>query len=325
MIINPYLLNRRTFLVAGGLGWCRTGLSQGAGQDAPSRRSPAKSTILIWLNGGASHIDTWDMKPDAPAEVRGPFQPMATSAPGIRLCEHLPLLARQAHQLAIVRSVDASVATNDHHAGYYYNLTGHVPEANFPNSRQSQPSDWPFFGAVVAAKRPPHPSLPSQISINRQYVSRAINLGLTAGQVLNVETPILFQDERRKYVVMGLGKDAALAPSDKDLRLRSDSAEADNHSQPHERRNSPVKPIQRFSAPERDAETTNGNGTSNGQHQPKVGFNALLEEAQSIQNGLRDLLLRTNQLLVGLKAYRRHAKTMQSTLASLRQLQQVEA
>jgi len=72
----------------------------------------------------------------------------------------------------------------------------------------------------------------------------------------------------------------------------------------------------------RSDETTN-NG--NGQHQPKGSFNALLEEAQSIQNTLRDALIRTNQLLVGLKGYRRHAKAMSSTLASLRQLQNVEA
>ncbi len=66
-------------------------------------------------------------------------------------------------------------------------------------------------------------------------------------------------------------------------------------------------------------------GATNGQQHAKGSFNALLEEGQSIQNSLRDLLLRTNRLMVGLKAYRRHAKTMQSTLASLRQLQQVEA
>ena len=75
----------------------------------------------------------------------------------------------------------------------------------------------------------------------------------------------------------------------------------------------------------------NGNGTahdagiSNGQQHHPNTFAALLEEGQAIQNALRDLLLRTNRLMVGLKAYRRHAKTMQSTLASLRQLQQVEA
>ena len=91
----------------------------------------AKSTILFFLCGGASHVDTWDMKPDAPLEYRGPFQPIATSAPGIRLSEHLPLLAKQAHHLALVNSVDGRVNTNDHHAGYYYNLTGHVPDVTF--------------------------------------------------------------------------------------------------------------------------------------------------------------------------------------------------
>src|SRR5436309_3235993 len=74
----------------------------------------ARSTILFFLCGGASHVDTWDLKPDAPAEYRGPFRPIATSAPGVRLCEHLPMLARQAHHLAVVNSVGATVNTNDH-------------------------------------------------------------------------------------------------------------------------------------------------------------------------------------------------------------------
>ena len=72
------------------------------------------------------------MKPEAPLEYRGLFQPIETSAPGIRLCEHLPLLAKQAHHLALVNSIDGTVNTNDHHGGYYYNLTGHVPDADFP-------------------------------------------------------------------------------------------------------------------------------------------------------------------------------------------------
>jgi len=161
---NNNELARRTFLVAGGLSLLGLDLAKKATSASRSATRPlARSTILIWLRGGASHIDTWDMKPAAPAEVRGPFRPIATSAPGIQLCEHLPHLARQTHHLAIVRSVGASVATNDHHAGYYYNLTGHVPEANFPNSRQPLPSDWPFLGSVVAAKRTAHPSLPSQV------------------------------------------------------------------------------------------------------------------------------------------------------------------
>src|SRR5947209_17619719 len=91
---------RRTFLVAGGLGFCGLhlpGLLRARDAAPPPRAPAARSTILVWLSGGASHLDTWDLKPDAPAEYRGEFRPTTTSAPGVRLCEHLPLLARQAH------------------------------------------------------------------------------------------------------------------------------------------------------------------------------------------------------------------------------------
>src|SRR6202008_1966692 len=94
-------LDRRTFLVAG----CFACLGTDLAQAAPARRGRAQSTILIWLSGGASHIDTWDMKPNAPLEYRGTFQPVATTVPGMSLCEHLPHLATQAQHLAIVRSL----------------------------------------------------------------------------------------------------------------------------------------------------------------------------------------------------------------------------
>lgn len=128
----------------------------------------ARSTILFFLCGGASHIDMWDMKPAAPAEYRGPFQPIATRAPEFQLCEHLPLLAQQAHHLSLIRSVGATVNTNDHHGGYYYNLTGHVPDRTFltkGNDRTPYPDDWPFMGSVVAAKRHRTGSLPSAITL----------------------------------------------------------------------------------------------------------------------------------------------------------------
>ena len=171
---NAHVTSRRTFLVASTLGFAgmpfgksllaapgdvTTGGASGGG---------AKSTILFFLCGGASHLDTWDMKPKAPLEVRGPFQPIATSTPGIQLCEHLPMLSRQAHHLALVNSVDGSVNTNDHHAGYYYNLTGHEPDASFRtlgNDRTPFPDDWPFMGTVVAAKRPAHEFLPNAITL----------------------------------------------------------------------------------------------------------------------------------------------------------------
>jgi hypothetical protein len=138
-------------------------------QTAPgSVGGQAKSVILFFLCGGASHIDTWDMKPQAPAEYRGPFQPKATSVAGLQLCEHLPLLAQQAHHLAIVRSVCGTVNTNDHHAGYYYNLTGHVPDTTFKtlgNDRRPYPDDWPFIGSVVASRRPHRSGLPNALTL----------------------------------------------------------------------------------------------------------------------------------------------------------------
>jgi uncharacterized protein (DUF1501 family) len=163
-------LDRRAFILAGSLGFA--GLSATALASAaktPARRHPARSTILIWLSGGASHIDMWDLKPDAPVEYRGEFKPITSSAPGVRLCEHLPKLARQAHHLALINSLGHyGRGTGDRHAGYYYNLTGHAPDPSFRqllNSRKPLPTDWPFLGSVVASKRPAHPYLPSLISL----------------------------------------------------------------------------------------------------------------------------------------------------------------
>jgi hypothetical protein len=165
-------MRRRQFLFASSLGCA--GLTFGLpgsalrGENLRSSTGTAKSTILFFLSGGASHIDLWDMKPKAPLEYRGPFQPIETSAPGVRLCEHLPMLAKQAHHLALVNSIRGTVSTNDHHAGYYYNQTGHIPDPTFlslGNNRTPYADDWPSMGAVVAAKRDPHPHLPNFITL----------------------------------------------------------------------------------------------------------------------------------------------------------------
>jgi hypothetical protein len=108
-------MDRRQFLVASASSLA--GLQLGnpvpmyGAQPSPQSNGKARSTILFFLCGGASHIDMWDMKPDAPTDYRGPFEPIATSAPGVQLCEHLPLLAKQAHHLAVVNSIDGTVNT----------------------------------------------------------------------------------------------------------------------------------------------------------------------------------------------------------------------
>ena len=166
-------LKRRTFLVAGAMGFGGLAASGSSFGDSAGSRSgsigKAKTTILIWLSGGASHIDTWDMKPRSPREYRGPFEPIQTQAPGVELCEHLPLLAKQAGHLAVVKSVGHfRRGTGDHHAGYYYNLTGHAPDPSFRrllNNRKPRTTDWPFFGTVIGYKRPTHPYLPQVVSL----------------------------------------------------------------------------------------------------------------------------------------------------------------
>src|SRR5580698_2051973 len=166
---------RREFLVASATGLAGIAggsrlLSAAPSAAAQTRQEwgTARSTILFFLCGGISHIDTWDTKPAAPLEYRGESQPIATSAPGVTLCEHLPLLAKQAHPLALVNSIDGTVNTNDHHAGYYHNLTGHVPDSTFlslGNNRTPYSDDWPYMGSVVAAKRPARAGVPSAITL----------------------------------------------------------------------------------------------------------------------------------------------------------------
>ncbi len=196
-------------LVASGLGFAGLTFGRPASSVAApaARPAKAKSTILFFLCGGASHLDMWDLKPDAPEDYRGPFRPIATSAPGVRLSEHLPLLAQQAHHLALVRSVGATVNTNDHHAGYYYNLTGHVPDPTFlsqGNNRTPYPDDWPYMGSVVGSRLPPNPQLPNAITLphkpSRAPYTRpgqfAARLGLEHDPLYvqgSVEEPLKFQ------------------------------------------------------------------------------------------------------------------------------------
>jgi uncharacterized protein (DUF1501 family) len=164
-------LSRRSFIAASTAGLAGLTFGRGAfgAESAPARRKPAKSTILFFLCGGASHIDMWDMKPEAPLEYRGEFQTIRTSSPEIQLCEHLPLLAKQAHRFAMVHGVtDYGRATGDHHAGYYYNLTGHQPDDTFRqqgNDRRPMATDWPHMGCVVGMRRPAHEKLPNLITL----------------------------------------------------------------------------------------------------------------------------------------------------------------
>src|SRR5438045_3845460 len=130
------LLHRREWLQLGassllGIGLPSLFAGRAASHSAAGERGRSRSVILVLLSGGASHLDTLDMKPQAPAEIRGEFQPIATAVPGIQVCEHLPRLASQMRRWALVRSL--SHDENGHLPAVHRLLTG----ATMPNKRDT--------------------------------------------------------------------------------------------------------------------------------------------------------------------------------------------
>jgi hypothetical protein len=202
-------ITRREWLCAGGLsalGLSLPELLRGRADAAqagfPSRKANqkrARACIVVFLFGAPAHQDVWDLKPDAPREVRGEFKPVNTTIPGIRLGEHVPLIARQTHRLAIVRSV--SHPDNTHTVAMHYMLTGYrhaQPETN----PQNKPTDFPTFGAVVKYLRPGRGALPSGISLNApaNQVSAANHIfpGFFAGILGSAYDPLFIaQDPSR--------------------------------------------------------------------------------------------------------------------------------
>jgi hypothetical protein len=151
-------LTRREMLHVGGLGLLGLTLPDRLrGQSADDRPRRARSCIVLFLMGGPPQHSTWDPKPEAAADVRGPFGPIATSVPGIQLCELLPSLARQMDKIAILRAV--STGDSAHSSSGYYMMTGkpHQP-MNFENANPGAPNNWPTLGALVQRVRAGDPS-----------------------------------------------------------------------------------------------------------------------------------------------------------------------
>jgi len=154
-MIHEPLLNRRKVLTIGATGIAGLTLPRllksNSARANNSNTAKADSCIVIFLNGGASHLDMWDMKPEAPAEIRGEFKPIASSVPGLMVSEHLPGLARVMHLGTLVRSMHHSV-NNSHAAAVYTSLTGHD---RGEMGGGAKPTDIPAIGSVLARYRPP--------------------------------------------------------------------------------------------------------------------------------------------------------------------------
>jgi hypothetical protein len=156
-------VSRRTFLKVGALaigGLSLPGLLRRRAAATPSTSASRKSVILIWLAGGPSHIDMYDLKPNAPAEFRGEFKPIASNVPGIQVGEHLPRQALIMDKLAVVRSAYHTNA--GHGMGSQWMLTGYQPTIEVNDNI------YPSTGSVVAKMRGPNkPGLPAYVNLPR--------------------------------------------------------------------------------------------------------------------------------------------------------------
>ena len=151
----PGPLDRRTFLTVGGLGMgaLTSGICPNlsrllAGEESGAKLDRDFSVILMWANGGPSHLETFDLKPDAPAEYRGDFKPIRTNVPGMEICELLPNLAKMADKYSIVRSLHHN--RNEHSGGTNRFLSGYTPTAANPSD-----GEYPEIASVVANKLEP--------------------------------------------------------------------------------------------------------------------------------------------------------------------------
>jgi len=170
---SPHGISRRSAIQAGAIGLLGLGANhltalQALGAATGAREGAraagrAKSVVYIFLSGGLAQHETFDMKPDAPLEFRGEFNPIATSADGIQICEHLPMLARRAHRYALVRSL--THPSNDHSAAHHIMLTGRseIPLGFDPGKPRE--SNWPSMVALANRLLPAGNNLPPALTL----------------------------------------------------------------------------------------------------------------------------------------------------------------
>ncbi|HET6572767.1 MAG TPA: DUF1501 domain-containing protein [Fimbriiglobus sp.] len=156
-------IDRRNFLSVGafGAGLTLADVLRARAAPAQSLASSPKAAIMVYLPGGPSHIDTYDPKPDAPAEFRGEFKPIPTRVPGVHLCEHLPLTAKLFDKFAVVRSL----ASVDEHSDSLV-MTGYPERVN----RAAAQGQHPSFGAVVSKLRSGGADIPPFVSLRGMSV-----------------------------------------------------------------------------------------------------------------------------------------------------------
>jgi len=175
---------------AGAVGLLGLGMNHLAGlreaSAATGSHSPpgkAKACIYIFLSGGLAQHDSFDMKPDAPDNIRGEFKPIATKTPGIQICEHLPMLAERSRLWALVRSL--THPSNEHSLGHHIMLTGRTPTPAGFNPNAPKRTDWPSIAAIAGAASRARNNLPPAVVLPERLVhnSGRVIPGQFAGQM----------------------------------------------------------------------------------------------------------------------------------------------
>jgi len=151
-------MGRRDLLRVGTLSLFGLGMTEYFAMGAASAKGmdggTATSAVLVWMGGGPSHLDLWDLKPNAPKEIRGAFNPIDTNVKGVQIGEHLPTMAKQMDKVALIRSM--TTPEGAHERGTHYMMTGFQPLPGF---------GVPSYGSVAAKMLPPLSALPPYIAI----------------------------------------------------------------------------------------------------------------------------------------------------------------
>ena len=188
-------LNMNTLLRAASAAPVSTSAPSAAAQAVVRKIAPrAKSVIFLFQWGGPSHVDMFDMKPDAPSSHRSPHKPIKTSAPGIQISEHLPRLAKWMHRVTLIRSVHHTM--NNHNSAGYYALTGSSPATDDQRLRDSIDL-FPAFGSVVdkLAPLPEQAGLPTFVSYPHTIADGSTTPGQHASFLGKVHDPLFIPND----------------------------------------------------------------------------------------------------------------------------------
>ena len=220
-------MSRRELMRVGGAGLLGISLAnllslEARGADSGAKKQTgfgtAKNFIFVFLQGGPSHLDIWDPKPDAPDNIRGEFKTISTKVPGVKLTEVMPNLAKVVDKTTLIRSVSYTPAgLFNHTAAIYQMMTGYTPDKVSPSGQLEPPNraDYPHMGCEVARLKPPKdPMLPFVMLPRPLQESGVIGKGGTAGFLGAAYDPYyLFQDPNQKI-------------STADLSLRNEVSQA---------------------------------------------------------------------------------------------------